>query len=228
MAESKSAPIRHDPKRQAGKGQKTREHILEVARCCMNEKGVGNVNCRCIAKAAGLTPGNIYYYFDNIEAIRAELGRAIGRDVKANLATLTGHVSTAEGRRQATMDWLSIVWKWRYFFLDIDQIIRSDERVRADVRETQKQTVEIQAKGLENFLKSNGVKLTQRDKDLCRDIAVSSWIVSLNWIQHVSLHKDLSEMTRDDFVGTVDRYMTVSRTLFDKAFLTKLLQSQSS
>ena len=228
MAASKSAPLRHDPKRQAGKGQKTRDHILEMARRCMNEKGVGNVNCRCIAKAAGLTPGNIYYYFDNIEAIRAELGKQIGRDVKANLATLTGHVHTASGRRQATIDWLSIVWKWRYFFLDFDQIIRSDERVRADVRASQKATVDIQAKALEDFLKSNGVKLTRRDKELCRDIAVSGWIVSLNWIQHVSLHNDLSQMTREDFIGTVDRYMTVSRTLFNKDFLTKLLHSHST
>jgi|GEM_PF-2520334 len=226
MVTEKLHPPRYDSTRQAGKGVKTRELILETSRKCLNERGVSAVNCRYVAKAAGLTPGNIYYYFDNMDAIHAELGLALGADIETNLQTLAdGGISSPEGRRRATMDWLGIVWTWRYFFLDFDQIIRGDERVRANVRESQKRSVDLHAKNLENLLTSKGAVLTENDRQLCHDLAVSNWIMAINWIQHVSLNQDISAMTRDDFVGTVGRYMTVSRTLFDDDFLNRLTLS---
>lgn len=228
MVTEKLHPPRYDPTRQAGKGLKTRELILETTRQCLNEKGVSAVNCRCVAKAAGLTPGNIYYYFDNIEAIHAELGEAIWHDIETSLLTIASDsVSSPEGRRRATKDWLGIVWTWRYFFLDFDQIIRGDDQVKVNVRETQRRSVDLHAKNLERLFASRGAVLTKSDRQLCRDLAVSNWIVSINWIQHISLNQDISEMTREDFTGTVDRYMTVSRTLYDDDFLTRILNSAS-
>jgi AcrR family transcriptional regulator len=51
------------------KSAETRLHILRCATEIFNKRGVSSVNTHDIAKAADLSPGNLYYHFKNKEEI---------------------------------------------------------------------------------------------------------------------------------------------------------------
>lgn len=205
------------------KGQKTRQLILDTALCCLNREGISQVNCRVVAKAAGLTPGNIYYYFENIDAIIAELGAGLTEAAEISLIRLAdGQLSSRDGRRQAALEWLEIVWTWRYAFLDFGQLQKDDPQSKANVRNMQERSVAIQAKGLEQHMLKRGLQLTDEDRVFCRDLAVSNWIISIHWLQYIALTSDLGSMSKDDFLATVDRFSAVARTLYDDDLLQRL------
>ncbi|MEO0548440.1 MAG: TetR/AcrR family transcriptional regulator [Pseudomonadota bacterium] len=207
----------------ARKGKKTRQLILDTALECLNRDGISEVNCRVVAKAAGLTPGNIYYYFDNIDAIIAELGGGLTEAAEISLIRLAdGQLSSQEGRRQAALEWLEIVWTWRYAFLHFGQLDKDDPQAKANVRDMQERSVAIQAKALEDQIVKRGLDLTDDDRTFCRDLAVSNWIISIHWMQYIALTRDVSTMTKEDFLGTVDRFNAVARTLYDDELMQRL------
>jgi AcrR family transcriptional regulator len=51
----------------------TREHILETARTLMIEQGMGAVTIRGVARAAGIAPGNLGYYFATYDELLRNL-----------------------------------------------------------------------------------------------------------------------------------------------------------
>ncbi|MDJ0920033.1 MAG: TetR/AcrR family transcriptional regulator [Henriciella sp.] len=211
------------PAAPARKGQKTRRLILDTALDCLNREGISKVNCRVVAKAAGLTPGNIYYYFENIDAIIAELGAGLTEAAEISLIRLAdGQLSSREGRRQAALEWLEIVWTWRYAFLDFGQLQKDDPQAKANVRDMQERSVSIQAKALEEHMVKRGLELTDEDRLFCRDLAVSNWIISIHWLQYIALTRDIGSMSKEDFLGTVDRFSAVARTLYDDGLLRRL------
>ena len=53
--------------------QQRREHILQTARDLMSEEGAGAVTVRGVARAAGITPGHLGYYFPTLDALHNAL-----------------------------------------------------------------------------------------------------------------------------------------------------------
>lgn len=205
------------------KGERTRALILETARKCLNKHGVNTVTCRTIAKAAGLAPGNIYYYFNNMEEILWTLNVEIGRQGEKSIREMAHEgFDDARARRKAAIRWLDIVWTWRYAFLDLSAIMRGDDRIRRGMQNGRQDSVELQATLLEKYLKSRGLKISTADRKLCRDLAAASWIVSMHWLHYVSLTRDIAAMSRPDFLDTVDDFVTIGTTLYDDKFILRL------
>lgn len=73
---------------------KTRDRILETARCLFNEEGVAQVSTNRIASELGMSPGNLYHHFRNKEQIvewlfrRFELSMEPFREAHASVEAL--------------------------------------------------------------------------------------------------------------------------------------------
>lgn len=77
-----------------------REQILSAAADCFREHGFHGASIALIGKAAGMSPGHIYHYFDNKEAIIAMI---VGKEVDRLLA-LTAALRAACDVREAMID----------------------------------------------------------------------------------------------------------------------------
>lgn len=227
MDEQVSKQRKYDAKSTDQRGPKTRYHILEVARNTLNETGVPNTNCRLISKNAGLSPANIYYYFANIDEILEELTLMRISERKQNLQNIASKHYDFEGRREASKEWLNIVWTWRYVYLDSHHLVLSSDHLRREHAEMTETSIKIQAKSFENYLTSTGLQLTASDRKLCHGLAVSSVIISHSWLQHVALLSDVRSMTREDFLGTLDQYLATSQTTFDTDFRHRLTEAEN-
>lgn len=58
-----------NPTPRPSRGSTRRQEILEVALRLFDEQGTGPVSTNHIAQAAGISPGNLYYWFPNKQAI---------------------------------------------------------------------------------------------------------------------------------------------------------------
>lgn len=78
MNASSSAPVGQE------KGEARRQQVLDAASVCFRRNGFHGTSIAKISKAAGMSPGHIYHYFENKEAIV----EAIAKREEQNLSEL--------------------------------------------------------------------------------------------------------------------------------------------
>lgn len=69
-------------------GLKTKNKILESARCLFNESGFDNASVEEIAAKASITKAMVYYHFESKEAIMLELVKNVLEIIKAEISSV--------------------------------------------------------------------------------------------------------------------------------------------
>ena len=111
--------------------RRTRERILETGLELFNREGAPQVTTADIADEMDISPGNLYYHFDNKDEIVFELYTRYEEGV------LPLYADRAD--RPLDVDdlwlWLHLLfeWKWKYRFLyrDLDQLTSQDAKLGA-------------------------------------------------------------------------------------------------
>ena len=108
--------------------RRTRERILETSLALFNRHGAPHVTTADIADEMNISPGNLYYHFDNKDAIVNELYAAF----EARVAPL---FADPGGRHPGVDDlwlWLHLLfeqmWAYRFLYRDLD-LLTSRDRV---------------------------------------------------------------------------------------------------
>jgi AcrR family transcriptional regulator len=111
--------------------RRTRERILETSLALFNRHGVPHVTTGDIADELNISPGNLYYHFDNKDEIVNELARAL----EARLAPL---FADPGDRRLSVEDlwlWLHLLfeqmWAYRFLYYDLDLLTARDRALGA-------------------------------------------------------------------------------------------------
>jgi AcrR family transcriptional regulator len=111
--------------------RRTRERILETSLALFNRDGAPQVTTADIADEMDISPGNLYYHFDNKDEIVFELYTHFEAGVLPLYAD--------RGERRLDVDdlwlWLHLLfewmWKYRFLYRDLDQLTSRDEKLRA-------------------------------------------------------------------------------------------------
>ena len=109
--------------------RRTRERILETALRLFNDFGEPNVTTTVIADEMNISPGNLYYHFNNKDAIV----NALFADYERDMTRLLG---APEQRPHEVEDiWLFLhllfetIWKFRFFYRDINDLLMRNRLV---------------------------------------------------------------------------------------------------
>jgi AcrR family transcriptional regulator len=111
--------------------RRTRERILETSLELFNRVGAPQVTTADIADEMDISPGNLYYHFDNKDEIVFELYTHFEAGVLPLYAE--------RGERRLDVDdlwlWLHLLfewmWKYRFLYRDLDQLTSRDGKLRA-------------------------------------------------------------------------------------------------
>jgi AcrR family transcriptional regulator len=102
--------------------RRTRERILETSLALFNRHGAPHVTTANIADEMNISPGNLYYHFDNKDEIVIELYTAY----EARVAPL---FANPRGRHPGVDDlwlWLHLLfeqmWEYRFLYRDLDEL----------------------------------------------------------------------------------------------------------
>ncbi|BCD61019.1 MULTISPECIES: TetR/AcrR family transcriptional regulator [unclassified Nitratiruptor] len=168
----------------------TKEKILSVALELFNRFGTKDVTTNHIAKAAGISPGNLYYHFRNKEEIirllYQKMREEVGFENQALPETLCEMMEYCE--------YVAAIW-WRYRFLKKELVIlmQKDPLLQQEVEHDTKVQYEKLVHLIDHLIKKECmVTLTEEMK---RHIANTVALYSNFWILFLQIFGDKISQT---------------------------------
>lgn len=100
-----------------------KEAILEVARELFNEKGTQASTTNHIAKAMGISPGNLHYHYKNREEIVRLLYMQMRLEMSLPIEELPKTIAALHEHEKIL---INIQWKYRFFFKEMLSLFSRD------------------------------------------------------------------------------------------------------
>ena len=167
-------------KRWSMQRKETREKILEAALKLFNEGDTQRATTNHIAKAAGISPGNLYYHFRNKEEIVRELYRRMTEEIGFDSKALPA--SMCEMKRYCTFvadTW----WRYRFFRREMPFLMQRDKKLAEIVtRDNRMQHAKLLT--LVEHLREMGYLELSRD-DLIEELADTIMLYSQYWLPYL-------------------------------------------
>lgn len=102
---------------------KTKERILLTSIDLFNRQGVGPITTNHIAKAMEISPGNLYFHYDNKEEILQELFKRMCRDT---YAIWKPRRTKNQSAVHVIDENFELYWKYRFFHREMYSLRRRD------------------------------------------------------------------------------------------------------
>ncbi|MFN8377782.1 MAG: TetR/AcrR family transcriptional regulator [Anaerolineae bacterium] len=165
---------------------KTKERILDAALALFNEQGTGPVSTNHIAQAAGISPGNLYYHFENKEAIvRALFERLFHQwDIALNLPDDRG--PTQQDVENLIRTNFAIMSQYTFIYRELIALLRGDP-------ELQQRFLIVRERGYQGFraiieyFVRTGVLVSPGDEVAVTRLADLCWLISEFWMATVEI-----------------------------------------
>lgn len=159
---------------------KTRDKILLTSLDLFNEQGERNVTTNHIAAHLAISPGNLYYHFRNKSDIIYE--------IFLEYEKLVDYYLQIPDDRPLRLDDLTFylesvfdgLWSYRFFHRDLEFLLDSDPRLRADYRAFTSRCLEAIQKIFEG-LAAGGV-IEAQEPSLRAAMSLNVWLVITNWM----------------------------------------------
>lgn len=165
--------------------RETQKKILDKAIELFNEHGSASISANRIADACGLSRGNLYYHFNNKEAIILAIYDRMATEVRENwvndLEQPTVHHMLEMFDRQ-----LALIWRYRFFYRELMALLAADDQLQQRFSKDRAARTRIIIRYFEALIE-HGVLVGPRDPRTLENLVKLSWILSDNWINYVSV-----------------------------------------
>lgn len=165
----------------------TREQILDTAIRLFNEEGTGPVSTNHIARALGISPGNLYYHFRNKEAIIRAIFARLRPEWEAAFQLPADRPATLADAGELLDRHFAIVWAYRFYYRELPALLRQDAELAAAYREVRQAGL----LGVEALLAefAAGGEMTIPPEHL-PGLARNIWLMADGWLPFAELGED--------------------------------------
>lgn len=159
-----------------------REIIITTALRLFNASGTKAVSTNHISDAAQVSPGNLYYHFDDKEAIIRSVHQRMVADWDAIWDDATPR-GTVDDLIDVVRRTFVLEWRYRFFYRELRAILQRDE----GLARTYPPHVRARMQDLETFFRRFVDNQVMRDvePDVLRSLLTTCWIVANHWIGHL-------------------------------------------
>ncbi len=177
--------------------QDTRDRVADEARRLFNEHGTAAVSTNHIARAAGISPGNLYYHFRNKEEIIRAIFARIDAHWAASNSLPADRMPALADVRATVHEVYAGLWHYRFFYRELGALTRRDPELAARFRLLRERGVEGTGELLEAFSDA-GVLIIPDDGATLPRLATTLMLVSEFWLAFAEAG---SETPDDDPTG---------------------------
>src|SRR5919204_2871029 len=167
-----------------------RKRILDTALEVFNERGTAVVSTNHIAAAASISPGNLYYYFRNKDAIvRALFEQLFEAQDRSFSVPQDGLPTFADLRRLVQVNF-EVLWEYRFAYRELAALLRRDEVLR-------ERWLEIRRRGYADFraliaaFAEAGVVAVPVDAAAVERLADLCWLIGEFWLPNLEVNGEL-------------------------------------
>lgn len=165
--------------------KETIQLIIRTAVRLFNESGTQAVTTNHIARAAGISPGNLYYHFKNKEAIiRAIFGRMVEEMNTAWQPPVDRPPQLGDLNDMLTKI-LCLLWGYRFFQRELVALLHRDTELRQHYSAIRSQRWN-EMNGFFRALASQGVLRQPEDATMGALLKIG-WLVCEHWISHLDI-----------------------------------------
>ena len=168
------------------RGISNRETMLKAALALFNNKGTGPVTTNHIAKAAGVSPGNLYYHFRNKAEIIRELYERFLEEYRTMWDQLTRGPLEARSVLLALVDGFSINSKYRFFAIELTALCHQDAVLMTRQREVYTARFALLRQVVRRG-EEKGIFIAEPDSEIYADILHVVWLINQYWLSYLSL-----------------------------------------
>ena len=200
------------------KAQKSgnRERIIEAAIELMNHKG-SNIGTAQIAEHTGISPGNIYYHFDNFSEIASEVVQRLRHELMETLELPTfGPVSAAQ-LVAYYVGGAAVLWRYRFVVSASRELASRSVELENLFQQFTEEGIEAVRKVLENLFANYSGRL-QVDDALCSRLAENMWVLWSAWPRHVETRRTVDGPTPKGIATGLQQIALTVEPYIDSAF----------
>ncbi len=190
----------------------TQEAILTAAIDLFNKSGTAAISTNHIAAAAGISPGNLYYHFQNKEHIlRAILEQMTG--VWDEVHVLPEDAAfTVETLRQILRRNFELVWRYRFFYRELVALLRHDRELAKRYRAIRQRRQSQQLQWFQQLAASGALRQPVSSVE-AESLLTIGWLVSDYWLAF--LESGGESVNADQIQQGVDLIMRVYAPYFN-------------
>ena len=162
----------------------TKDRILETATTLFNDTTTGEVSTNHIARAAGISPGNLYYHYPNKEAIIRAILERMFREFDEVWTLPDDRDVTLDDAQKTVHTIFDVLWHFRFFYREALALMRRDPGLAERHQQMQLQRIGEQERFFGRFAE-DGILNVPDDPSRFRAVITACWIVANNWLAFV-------------------------------------------
>jgi AcrR family transcriptional regulator len=164
----------------------TKSAILDAALELFNAQGTGEVTTNHIARAAGISPGNLYYHYRNKAEIIRALFERLFNTWDVIFALDEARLPSLDDLERLVRANFMTLWEYRFAYRELVALLRQDEALKL-------RFIEVRERGFQGFselfqvFKAAGVLPASVDDSCVEDIAELCWLISEFWLPYLEV-----------------------------------------
>lgn len=172
----------------------TANRIVEASLYLFNEQGERNISTNHIASHMGISPGNLYYHFNNKDEIIIQLFKRYSHELleyfaKAKLPETISQMS------DYMLGIYDVMWNYRFLFSDVNTLLnRSVELVGEHNEFTRAKIAPLSVKILGQLHDLGVIEIDERGK---HDLATNFWLITKYWFDFDSSMQPHMKITEE-------------------------------
>lgn len=162
----------------------TVELILTTAIDLFNKLGTAKVTTNLIAKQAGISPGNLYYYFKDKSHIIREIYELMIRDWETVYEQVEDQSLLQDALRSFIDANFELLWKYRFFYRETVALMNLDPILACRQIEVTTERFERQRGVLKKAAQEGILRFSNPEREL-DEVLTIGWIVANNYLVHL-------------------------------------------
>lgn len=166
---------------------KTRERIIQGSLELFNAQGERSVTTNHIAAHLGISPGNLYYYFRNKQAIIAELFGQYEQRIDQFLRVPPGRPLTVEDKTFYLEALLAAMWHYRFLHRDLEHLLESDSGLAEGYRVFTQRCMSNAQALYQGFVQAG---ILQMNSAQVEALTLNGWIILTSWVRFLCTSRE--------------------------------------
>ncbi|MCM3761571.1 TetR/AcrR family transcriptional regulator [Alkalihalobacillus oceani] len=192
----------------------TKERIIDAAIELFNVNSTGEVSTNHIAKEIGISPGNLYYHFQNKEEIiRAIFERMVADFHLLWSITKQQNELSFQELRSLLKSSFELEWKYRFFYRELIVLMKNDPDLKSRHSQIQQERMQQQRAFLQQLI-DLGV-LHDTVKGQLDALLKISWMISNYWLMFLE-SSGIEGITEELLEEGIDLIFTVFTPYFQQ------------
>ncbi len=179
-SEPKKRPTRTKP---AG----NRERVVEAAIELMNTRGTV-IGTTQIAEHLGISPGNLYYHFGNMQAIVHEILLRLHDELGQTLALEADEVVDVDRLVGYYSNGAMVLWRYRFMVASALELTTGNAELESDYRKFTIASIDWINRIIRNVVKHHPGPVVASASD-CRSLAENMWVLWNGWPRHAEHYR---------------------------------------